>query len=58
MCFDRKWYRLTPWITRVQMIPVKDLDVTILSELILSPILNITDLRKSDRVISSEESVD
>ena len=50
MYFDRKWYRLTPLDNSRSDDPVKDLDVTILSELILSPILNITDLRKSDRI--------
>ena len=44
------WYRLTPLGKSRSDDPVKDLDVTILSELILSPILNLTDLRKSDRI--------
>jgi len=50
MYFNRNWYRLTPLNKSRSDDPVKDLDVTILSELILSPILNITDLRKSDRI--------
>ena len=50
MYLDQNWYRLTPLSKSRSDDPVKDLDVTILSELILSPILNLTDLRKSDRI--------
>ena len=50
MYLDRNWYRLTQFDNSRSDDPVKDLDVTILSESILSPILNITDLRKSDRI--------
>lgn len=45
------WYRLLAkegsWDTQD---PVADLDVTILSEQVLSPLLNITDLRKDNRI--------
>ena len=45
-----QWYRLTPKDTKRSDDPVADLDVTILSDLILEPILNIGDLRKSNRI--------
>ena len=45
------WYRLVAkegsWDTND---PVADLDVTILSEQVLAPLLNITDLRKDNRI--------
>ncbi len=48
---DRRWYRLLAkndsWDTKD---PVADLDVTILSKLVLDPLLNITDLRNDNRV--------
>ncbi len=44
------WYRLRPLDESRSSDPVKDLDVTILSDCILGPILDITDLRKSDRI--------
>lgn len=48
---DGNWYRLLAkegsWDTQD---PVADLDVTILSEQVLSPLLNITDLRKDNRI--------
>ncbi|MDG1173863.1 MAG: DUF1015 family protein [Opitutales bacterium] len=50
MYLDGQWYRLTPLDSSRNSNPVKDLDVTILYELVLNPILNIKDLRKSDRI--------
>ena len=51
MYMDNMWYRLIAkegsWDNSD---PVKDLDVTILSEKILNPILNITDLRQDTRI--------
>ncbi|MAL85312.1 MAG: hypothetical protein CMI23_03020 [Opitutae bacterium] len=51
MYMDNKWYGLIAkegsWDSSD---PVKDLDVTILSEKILNPILNITDLRQDTRI--------
>ena len=51
MYMDNMWYRLIAkegsWDSSD---PVKDLDVTILSEKILNPILNITDLRQDTRI--------
>ena len=48
---EENWYSLT---TKVGLCddndPIFCLDVTILSEFVLKPILNITDLRKSDRI--------
>jgi len=41
---------MSPKSTHVSEDPVADLDVTILSELILQPILQIGDLRKSERI--------
>ncbi len=51
MYLNGGWYRLIAkekcWNSKD---PVADLDVTILSETILGPILNITDLRKDNRI--------
>lgn len=44
------WYRLFPKNSSRSDDPIKDLDVTLLSEMILDPILDIKDLRKSDRI--------
>ena len=48
---DGKWYEL---IARSESAsagtPVGDLDVTLLSEKVLGPVLGITDLRKDDRI--------
>lgn len=45
-----QWYKLTPLKKARSTDPVADLDVTLLSELVLDPILGITDLRKSERI--------
>jgi len=50
MYLPGQWYRLTPKNTGRSEDPVADLDVTLLSDLILEPILNIGDLRKSNRI--------
>ena len=50
MYLPGQWYRLTPKDAKRSDDPVADLDVTILSDLILEPILNIGDLRKSNRI--------
>jgi uncharacterized protein (DUF1015 family) len=50
MYLPGQWYRLTPKDVKRSDDPVADLDVTILSDLILEPILNIGDLRKSNRI--------
>ena len=50
MYLPGQWYRLTPKDAKRSADPVADLDVTILSDLILEPILNIGDLRKSNRI--------
>jgi uncharacterized protein (DUF1015 family) len=48
---DGEWYSLTPNLgTYDDNDPIGCLDVTVLSNLILTPILNITDLRKSTRI--------
>ena len=46
MYLPGQWYRLTPKIINRSRDPVQDLDVTLLSNEILEPILNIGDLRK------------
>jgi len=50
MYLPGQWYRLTPKDAKRSADPVADLDVTILSDLILEPILNIGDLRKCNRI--------
>ena len=50
MYLPGQWYRLTPKKSERSEDPVADLDVTLLSDLILEPILNIGDLRKSNRI--------
>ena len=50
MYLSGQWYRMSPKISYASNDPVADLDVTILSELILQPILQIGDLRKSERI--------
>ncbi len=50
MYLPGQWYRLSPKDAKRSADPVADLDVTILSDLILEPILNIGDLRKSNRI--------
>ena len=50
MYLPGQWYRLIPKDAKRSDDPVADLDVTILSDLILEPILNIGDLRKSNRI--------
>ncbi len=48
---DGEWYSLAPNLgTYDDNDPIGCLDVTVLSNLILTPILNITDLRKSTRI--------
>ncbi len=51
MYLDGVWYSLTPHTGCIDNEdPIGCLDVTILSELILEPLLNIKDLRKSNRI--------
>ncbi len=51
MYLSGKWYSLTAKIgTYNDADPIGCLDVTVLSDLVLSPILNITDLRNSKRI--------
>lgn len=50
MYLPGQWYRLTPREVVRSEDPVADLDVTILSQFILQPILQIGDLRKSERI--------
>lgn len=50
MYLPGQWYRLTPRVASRSEDPVADLDVTILSDSILQPILEIGDLRKSERI--------
>ena len=50
MYLSGQWFRLFPKEIVRSDDPVADLDVTILSELILQPILEIGDLRKSERI--------
>lgn len=50
MYFQGEWYRLKPNKPYSSSNPVDDLDVTILSESILQPLLEIGDLRKSERI--------
>jgi uncharacterized protein (DUF1015 family) len=51
MYIDGEWYSLSARpVTFNDNDPIECLDVTVLSNLVLSPLLNITDLRKSNRV--------
>ncbi|MEK9772202.1 MAG: DUF1015 family protein [Opitutae bacterium] len=50
MYLSGRWYRLTPREEVRAQDPVADLDVTLLSQFILQPILQIGDLRKSERI--------
>jgi uncharacterized protein (DUF1015 family) len=50
MYIQGEWYRLTPKEPYSSSNPVDDLDVTILSEFVLQPLLQIGDLRKSERI--------
>jgi len=51
MYLEGEWYSLTPKEGNYNdNDPIGCLDVTILSELVLTPVLNITDLRKSTRI--------
>ena len=50
MYLPGQWYRLIPKNIVRSNDPVEDLDVTLLSNLILEPILEIGDLRKSERI--------
>ncbi len=51
MYIDKEWYSLNSKPgTYNDNDPIGCLDVTVLSNLVLSPIFNITDLRKSDRI--------
>jgi uncharacterized protein (DUF1015 family) len=51
MYLDKRWHRL---VVRPELVPVQDpvrrLDVSVLSEQILAPILNIGDLRRDTRI--------
>jgi len=50
MYLPGQWYRLSPKESIRSQNPVQDLDVTLLSDKILQPILDIGDLRKSERI--------
>ncbi|MBT6958624.1 MAG: DUF1015 family protein, partial [Opitutae bacterium] len=51
MYLEGTWYRLTANdSTFDDLDPIRALDVTVLSECVLAPILNITDLRKDKRI--------
>lgn len=51
MYLDGEWYSLKANASTFNdNDPIDCLDVTLLSKFILSPVLNITDLRKSDRI--------
>ena len=51
MYLNKKWYLLTPKEGVIHNgHPTSSLDTNLLSELILEPILNITDLKNDDRV--------
>ena len=50
MYLSGQWYRLSPKESIRSQNPVQDLDVTLLSDKILQPILDIGDLRKSERI--------
>lgn len=50
MYLPGQWYRLSPKESTRSQNPVQDLDVTLLSDKILQPILEIGDLRKSERI--------
>ena len=50
MYLSGQWYRLRPKENIRSQNPVQDLDVTLLSDKILQPILDIGDLRKSERI--------
>ena len=50
MYLSGQWYRLSPKESIRSQNPVQDLDVTLLSDKILQPILGIGDLRKSERI--------
>jgi uncharacterized protein (DUF1015 family) len=50
MYLPGQWYRLSPKENIRSQNPVQDLDVTLLSDKILQPILDIGDLRKSERI--------
>ena len=50
MYFENQWYSLKPKDRNFTENPKADLDVTFLSEKILSPILGIEDLRKDTRI--------
>ena len=58
MYLPGQWYRLRPRKLIDSKDPVSDLDVTILSESILQPVLKIGDLRKSERIDFVVEFVD
>ncbi len=51
MYLDRRWYRLTVREERVPVAdPVRRLDVSLLAEQILTPLLDIVDLRRDTRI--------
>ncbi len=51
MYLNRRWYHLTISLERVPVTdPVRRLDVSILAEQILAPLLGITDLRRDTRI--------
>jgi uncharacterized protein (DUF1015 family) len=50
MYLDKRWYRLAVRPELVPADPVRQLDVSVLSEQILGPVLNIGDLRRDTRI--------
>lgn len=50
MYFDNTWYKLTIHEDKVSGHPVKGLDVSILQDYLLTPILNIQDVRTDKRI--------
>lgn len=50
MYFDNTWYKLTIHEDKVSSHPVKGLDVSILQDYLLTPILNIQDVRTDKRI--------
>ena len=50
MYLDKKWYSLAPKEVISSDNPKENLDVTLLSEKVLDPILGILDLRKDTRI--------
>ncbi|MBE9562901.1 MAG: DUF1015 domain-containing protein [Proteobacteria bacterium] len=50
MYLDKKWYKLVINPDKISSDPVANLDVSLLTDNLFSPILNITDLRRDKRI--------